>query len=108
MTAIGPAAAAVSNATITATVRPAPQRRPARMQQASCDQASWDFRLNLFTLLLHSCVQVVELRAWGSLPPSERAQRVLSCIHLLVPTLLAALAPKLYLRCVRAAGGPEL
>lgn len=82
----------------------APQ--PSRSTDQADLIAAWDLRLNTFTMLLHSAVQGAELVAWGALPPSERAQRLGSCLLLLVPVLLAGLAPSLYLRCARAA--PQL
>ena len=66
--------------------------------RSSLDQAGWDLRLTAFTLLLHSAVQAAELVGWHALPPSERAQRLGSCLLLLLPVLLSGLAPCLYLR----------
>lgn len=74
---------------------------PVPSAQPGMDSARWDLKLNTFTLLLHSAVQGAELVAWSTLPPSERAQRLGSCMLLLMPVLLAGWAPCRYLRCER-------
>ena len=76
---------------------PPPPPPPSRVTPAGLD-ASLDRRLFLFSLVLHGCTQLISLLQWSALPPSERAQRLGSVAWLAAFPLLAALAPRFYLR----------
>lgn len=82
----------------TGALRPPPLPPPRPPPATAMDDASLDRRLFTFSLLLHGAAQMTILINWSSLPPSERAQRLGSVAWLAVFPLLAACAPRLYLR----------